>query len=223
MNNRLLKQQQGLSLIELMIAITLGLLISAAMISIFVNSKQSYRVNENMSRLQENAKFAMTFISRDLRMADYRACVTSDLLDDAIEGDDNSENGSDTDTLTLKWQPYGCDDASVALPTTTIYSIASGAGGSPALFRNITKANGEVLGGEIVEGIENMQITYGEDTNADNVPNSYVNSASVTDMSQVISLRVTLTARTLDDNIALDGGRLTRDLTSTIALRNRLP
>ena len=75
------KFQKGLSLLELLIALTLGVIIIAAMISLFVNSKQSYRVNENLSRLQENARFAMTYIARDIRMTDYRTCVTADRLD----------------------------------------------------------------------------------------------------------------------------------------------
>jgi type IV pilus assembly protein PilW len=217
LNNKRLKAQTGLSLIELMIAITLGILLTSAMISLFINSKKSYRINENMSRLQENAKFAMTFISRDIRMADYRACETSDRLDTAIAGQSNTGlNGSDS--ITLLWQPYDCDDVSVAESTSTVYTIENGDGNNPALFRSI---NGNSK--EMVEGIENLQILYGEEIDANYVPNYYVNSASVAAMSQVISVRVTLTARTLDDNIALDGGRVTRNLTSTIALRNRLP
>ncbi len=216
MINKVRNSQNGLSLIELMIAITLGIIIAAAMISLFVNSKQSYRVNENMSRLQENARFAVSFISRDLRMADYRACVTEDTLDDAISG--GTLNGSDT--VTIIYQSNDCDTANAL--ATTVYSIQDPDGAGPrqrALFRSVDGAAAQ----ELVEGIENLQILFGEDTDKDFVPNYYVNAASIDDMEQAISVRFIVTARTLDTNIASGGGRISRDFTSTIVLRNRIP
>ncbi len=209
------KTQKGLSIIELLISITLTAFISAAMISLFTNSKQSYRINENMSRLQENARFAVSFISRDLRMVDYRECVTEDRRVDAISGqNDTGMNGSDT--VTILWQSSACDAVNTVV--TTIYSIQNGASGGPALFRSVDGVNQE-----LVEGIENLQILYGEDTDNDNVPNYFVNAASITNMAQAVSVRITLVVRTLESNLTSSGGRVTRDFTSTITLRNRLP
>ena len=75
----------------------------------------------------------------------------------------------------------------------------------------------------MVEGIENLQILYGEDTDNDDVPNYYVDSASITNMQQAISVRLTVVARTLETNLTTTGGRITRNFTSTVTLRNRLP
>ena len=214
-NNR--QSQKGLSLIELMIAITLSIFITAAMISLFVNSKQNYRLNENMSRLQENARFAMSFLARDIRMSDYRTCVTADRLATAIAGTNN--NGlNNSDTVTVIWQTSECAPAVATLPTTTIYSIGNGSSGAPALFRSVNGVNTE-----LVEGIENLQILYGEDTDNDDVPNYYVDSASITNMAQAVSVRLTVVARTLETNLTTGGGRITRNFTSTVTLRNRLP
>ena len=209
------QSQKGLSLIELMIAITLSIFITAAMISLFVNSKQNYRLNENMSRLQENARFAMAFLARDIRMADYRTCVTADRRADAIAGTNNTGLNS-SDTVTVIWQTNDCD-AGVA-PRTTVFSIRSGSSGAPALFRSVNGVNTE-----LVEGIENLQILYGEDTDNDDVPNYYVDSASITNMAQAVSVRLTVVARTLETNLTTGGGRITRNFTSTVTLRNRLP
>ena len=210
-----LKSQNGLSLVELLIGITLTAFIAAAMISLFVNSKQSYRINENMSRLQENARFAVAFISRDLRMADYRECVTSDRRADAIAGENNTGlNGSDA--ITIIWQTNACTAADTIV--TTDYTIQTGASGAPALFRSV-----DGVDQELVEGIESLQILFGEDTDDDNVPNYFVDSSSVTNMARAISVRFTLVARTLESGLTSDGQRVTRGFTSTITLRNRLP
>ena len=76
MMSKSIKTQQGLSLIELMIAVVLGIFITGGMIQLFVNSSQSYRVQENLSRVQENGRFAMNFITRDIRQAGYFGCMS---------------------------------------------------------------------------------------------------------------------------------------------------
>ncbi len=67
----------GLSLIELMIAIALGLLIVAATLSIFSTNKQSYRATENLGRVQENGRTAFELMSRDIREAGGNPCDTN--------------------------------------------------------------------------------------------------------------------------------------------------
>lgn len=67
-------RQSGFSLVELMIAVTLGLLLLAGVGHIFLGSKQTYRMQEGMSRVQENGRFALGFLSRDIRMAGYVGC-----------------------------------------------------------------------------------------------------------------------------------------------------
>lgn len=215
MTKNIKKLQKGISLIELMIAFALGLFITMGMIGLFVNAKQSYRLNENMSRLQENARFAMSFISRDIRMADYHACVRTGHLDNAVIGVDNSGTYN-TDSITLAWQTNDCAVAQAV--NTVIYSIKTGATGGTSLFRSV---NG--VDQELVEGIENMQILYGEDTNNDYTPNYYVDAASITDMTKAVSVRFTLIVHTLETNLTVNGGRITRNFTTTVALRNRLP
>lgn len=220
------KSQEGVSLIELMIAITLSIFIAGGMIGLFINAKQSYRVNENMSRLQENARFAVSFISRDVRMADFRECQKTEPLGDAIFGEDKTdENESDIDMVTIVYQ-YQVKDSKLCKPadtktTTTVYSIQyrDDDPDLPGLYRSID--DGDAV--ELVEGIESLQILYGEDVDGDNVPNYFVDASSITGWAQVISIRFILTARTLEKNITTDGDRVTRDFTSTITLRNRLP
>jgi type IV pilus assembly protein PilW len=215
MKSKQMKTQKGLSLIELMIAISLSIVVVAAMIGLFVNSKENYRMNENMSRLQENARFAVSFLARDLRMADYRACVTDDRLPLGISGvNDGGLNNSDS--VTILWQSNACTAG--ANTVTTIYTIEAGASGNSALFRTVDGTRQE-----LVEGIQNLQILYGQDTDNDDVPNFWAAANNVTDWAQAVSVRISLIAQTLEANLAADGTAISRNFTSTVTLRNRLP
>lgn len=66
-----IQYQRGLSLVELMIAIVLGLLISAAAIQLFLVSKQSFRLVDKNSNIQENHRFAVENLERNVRMAGF--------------------------------------------------------------------------------------------------------------------------------------------------------
>lgn len=69
-----LNRQRGLTLIELMVAIVIGLILTAGVLQIFIGSQQTYRFQESLSRIQENGRFALETLARDLRGADYRGC-----------------------------------------------------------------------------------------------------------------------------------------------------
>ncbi|MDE2273092.1 MAG: PilW family protein [Gammaproteobacteria bacterium] len=67
-------RQQGLSLIELMIALVVGLVFMAGVISMFLASRQSYTLGSAVARLQENGRFALDFMRPVLRLAGYTGC-----------------------------------------------------------------------------------------------------------------------------------------------------
>ena len=68
--------QRGLSLVELMVAVVLGLVLTAGIIQLFVGSKQAYRFHDAHSRVQENARFAIDALNFDIRMAGSVGCST---------------------------------------------------------------------------------------------------------------------------------------------------
>lgn len=65
----------GLSLIEIMIALAIGSLLILGLVQVFAASRTSYQLSEGMSRAQENARFAMDYLQRDIRMAGHYGCV----------------------------------------------------------------------------------------------------------------------------------------------------
>lgn len=68
-------RQLGFSLIELMVALTLGLFLMVAISVAYMSSKTGFTYANNTSRLAEDAAFALGYIARDVRMAGFAGCA----------------------------------------------------------------------------------------------------------------------------------------------------
>jgi len=64
-------RQGGLTLIELMITMVIGVFLLMGTLTVFTQSRSNFRVADSVARLQENARFAMDTIEPDLRLAGY--------------------------------------------------------------------------------------------------------------------------------------------------------
>jgi type IV pilus assembly protein PilW len=62
---------RGLSLIELMVALVIGSILIIGAVNVYVQSRKTYSVNETVARLQENARYALSMIEPDLRLANH--------------------------------------------------------------------------------------------------------------------------------------------------------
>jgi len=67
----------GFSLVELMVTLVIALLLLVGIARVFITSKQSYRVQESTSRMQENIRVASDYFIRYLRQADFWGGVRS--------------------------------------------------------------------------------------------------------------------------------------------------
>lgn len=333
-------KQGGVGLIEIMISIVVGLFLVFGLTTVLVDSSKSYNIQNDLARLQENARFAIEFMARDIRMAGYFGCVVSsrvtnilsnsggDIFDvsNPIEGFEQDQAqwkpsssidainlvNSNTDAITLRFavpgsrapiqsamtnlydavavsspSPFSVDsivtvgdcDAADVFQITAInngalahgtgttpgnadvnlsrlyqgsaatsvmslrsvrYFIADNADGVPTLRREIINDGGTVTYSEdVVEGIENLQFLYGEDTDGDSAPNSYVEAHAVGNWRNLVTVQVGVLARSIErygtdiDNNSgahtilnynfVDTANLNiqrRTLSTTIALRN---
>lgn len=66
-------KQRGLTLIEMMIALVIGALVVGTVITIFVSNVRSFRDNVAMSKLNQELRGVMTFISDEVKRAGYSA------------------------------------------------------------------------------------------------------------------------------------------------------
>ena len=64
-------RQYGMTLIELMVALAIGAFLMIGAITVFMQSRTTFRVTESMSRLQENARFALQVLEPEIRMAHF--------------------------------------------------------------------------------------------------------------------------------------------------------
>lgn len=67
---------RGVTLVEMMVALVLGLLVAGAAMSVFLANKQTYIASESIGKLQANARVAFELMARDLREATANACGT---------------------------------------------------------------------------------------------------------------------------------------------------
>lgn len=76
-DNTFHRRSSGFSLVELMVAMVMSLILMAGVVQIFSGTKASYTMQEGTSRLQENARFALSRLSHDIGAAGYLGCLDS--------------------------------------------------------------------------------------------------------------------------------------------------
>lgn len=67
----------GLSMIELLIAMVMGLTLTAGVMQVYVGNTQAERDQESRARMQENGRFAVSYLAHELRMAGYLGCLAT--------------------------------------------------------------------------------------------------------------------------------------------------
>jgi len=68
------RYQYGLTLVELMISMLLGLLILGGVLGVFISSTTTFTTTRAIDHIQENARFAIEYFSRDIREAGLVPC-----------------------------------------------------------------------------------------------------------------------------------------------------
>lgn len=71
---RLQALRRGMTLVELMVGVAVGLFLIAVMGTVYIGSKNTFMAQETGARLQENGRFALDTLALDLRMAGFRGC-----------------------------------------------------------------------------------------------------------------------------------------------------
>ncbi len=226
----LLTQQRGFSLVEVMVALIVGMILTAGLIQAFQSHRLSHQSNEGFSILQENSRFTLDMIGRYMRLAGYRDASPNLITDDfslALTGFSKGQvihgvnGGSGTpDFVVFRYlgSILGATDNCLGTPlavgevTNIIFYINSGSLICRAEVLNAT--TGAVLTAVteqvLAEGVDDMQILYGLDDDANGAANRYANAAAITDWSEVVSVRMALLFNT---TVAVESSDLTQSYT----------
>lgn len=68
---QMMKSQRGLTLIELMVSMLIGIFLVLGAVTVYTQGRQNYTANEGIARLQENLRFALDIIEPDVRLAGF--------------------------------------------------------------------------------------------------------------------------------------------------------
>ena len=358
LEKNLCNRSRGFSLVELMVAITIGAIILAGAVTLFVNNRDTYKTTNELSRLQETARYALGMMVKDIRMAGYFGCAdrldtvtdnngaaAGDLWNPAnpmegwegdvagnylpsnvagvpgaggarfgsfvdnvadnpgtTDGDDGwvlALGGIVPDSITVRYLAGNMNDAvgaagtldnqvtadaingansAITVDSTTGFALnqvvaITDCGGSdifqintattattvqanalsrgynavsspmiapfvgvryyigangrspnpgtdpyPSLYRAIVTPGGLAEAPqELFEGIESLQLLYGEDTNADGAPDSYANADGIGTWTNVVSVQLSILVRTIDQQGRADAANID---TNTYPLNN---
>ena len=193
-------RQRGFNLVSLMLATVLGMLLTAAMVKVYLDSKAGAVFHEALSAANENGRFAIDDMRRLLVMAGRDVSLTTDVF-----GAYNTTTGVRDGTpathssavVEVRYEQgltcNGGDISGEANPSVRFFAERSDTTGERELYCRTGNGNKQPL----VTGIEYMEALYGIDTDSDGYANRYL-SAAATETADawdhVIALRIALVA-----------------------------
>jgi len=196
--------QHGMSLIELMIAITLGLFLIWGVTQSFLTSKQTYRTQQGLARIQENGRMAQEFIGFDVRNAGDYGCGSGDV---SIHGSADMRNDLPAQTPALtacNTSPFGTPGINMITAITSlddeyeyaVYGFDNVAASTTVFNTALAPAGGTVsmtLSQAPKAGTDVLMVHVSEDLGvlANAVPNPYVDPATMGSASS-LTLNTTL-------------------------------
>ena len=111
-----------MSLIEVLVALAVGLLLLAAAVGMFISNQRVYREQQMMSRLQEDMRYTVDTLLFDIRMAGHLGCgdradrvqiIVQNPQPWAVITDNNTLEGMEGKATTKQWEP-GTDTGGIA-------------------------------------------------------------------------------------------------------------
>lgn len=240
------RKQSGVSLVELMIAVTIGLILITVIANVYLAGRQSFRDQDESARLQETGRFVLDTISRVVLeagradVAPNNTVLTFARLPAAglaIDGADGA--GAAADSLTIRFAS--------ATPG-ELDCLGTGTGGTaaaPVVVTQILAFDGvdnelvcSVNGGAaqpLASNVADFQVTFGVDTTGDGAVDQYV-APSAVNAPATLAVRMCILVTTADNMapaaqsfvdcngavvVAADR-RIRRAFSKVVSLRNRL-
>ncbi|TCO80273.1 prepilin-type N-terminal cleavage/methylation domain-containing protein [Plasticicumulans lactativorans] len=214
--------QRGMTLVELMVALTIGTLIMLFLVEIFAQASTNARLQRNIAWMQEDGRTALEIIAREVRLAGYRPSNTDEtVVKDcpavanwtvpavcSIFGVNGLSNGTDSNGVAVKADGVG----TAYLNDSTMMDCNGGATTGTVVTRfwlNGTTLYMNCSGSTqpILDNIERLEVVYGVAETLPAVATTrikYLPTPSLSEWPRVISVRINLLVLSRNDKLVSD-------------------
>lgn len=236
-----MKRQTGFTLVELMIALLLGLVITLASIQLILTNQRTFSLQQALTAMYEDTYAVTRYINTDLRQAGRGTATTGSIAPIIFESLDPDEpisvtrNNTSDDLVITFVGLQDCEGVGDNSEKTIINHYFVDSGVLRCRGSESTSANGV----ELLAGVERFHVLFGVDTVSDGqmAVSQFVPASSLTSNSVVVAIRYSILMRSDVDNLPLDTAvrqfyvldkqvtiqpnrTLYRSFTSTVQLRN---
>ena len=214
MNNLPQKRQMGLTLIELLVALTISSILIVAAYRTFTSQHKVYEVQSEVMEMQQNVRVGMDILARDIRMAGFNSTVplSSPIAINPVE--EGVRDG--TDSIAVQYQYNGVERG-------ITYFVDDDAS-EPHLIRRVAEGGNELSAVPLSNNIRDLQFSYGLDVDADGIVDQWEENP-VGREAEIIAARISVQVRsgTPDPdyiNPVTGDNYRTRQLQSMVRIRN---
>jgi type IV pilus assembly protein PilW len=212
MNRKMMEDQnrhniKGMTLIELLVAMVICAMVVAGIYRVFISQSKAYTVQDQVVEVQQSVRSAMEILLRDIRMTGF------DYDNSPIEITTPIATPLSDNAVTVSYEYYDNNAAQYQKHTVAYWRDASS-----RMIRRLTVDNVARPEETLLENVEELNFTYGVDSNEDGALDNWVSAGGVS-TSKVIAVRVTLTARPVQVNPDVRAVS-PRTLVSMVTLRN---
>lgn len=221
-------QQQGFTLVELMVAMVIGLILTLAALQLFLTNQRTFALQQALAGLHEDGQMITRYMTADLRQAGR-----GDSISGAIPPVDLTlSNNASNDTLSIHyWGTSTCagDEYVGETEIKNTYSVNG----------DVLQCRSELSGTEVdlISGVESFQVLYGIDDNDDGAlgVTQFVTAGALDENSVIVAIRFALLLSTdrftqveaasqthwvLDQSVSSNDDNLRRVYSATVQLRN---
>ncbi len=198
------QSSKGFSIVELLIAGTLGLILLGGAIQLFSGSNRSYSMQGEMASIQEDGRFALMYLERQFENAGWINDLTKADFNLPILVDKSSDGDNDSITVAYYAETNGVDNRDCNGAIVDNGEIEN----TFSVSENNLVCEGNGGGGPqpLISGVERFQVLYGVETDGacpDGVVNNYLSLSDVDDSNlseKIVSVRVGFILQS-DENI----------------------
>ncbi|RDX37554.1 prepilin-type N-terminal cleavage/methylation domain-containing protein [Kangiella sp. HD9-110m-PIT-SAG07] len=191
-----MQSNKGFTLIELLVGMVLSLLLVAAGATVYLSSKKTNAVNQNILNIQNDGQLALQVLKNDIRLAGWtKNDLQSQSMATPLGAGFQDGGGTASDTLAIQYEgDSDCNGTAVTNTVINVYSLNAGT----------LMCNGQPM----IDGVESFQVLYGYSGAGGGV--KYVTADNVADPTAVESVRFAILLRS---ERAVPDGPASRDYT----------